>query len=219
MQRRLKKPVVYILYGLSFTFMLVGLLFISKNKIDYSSDYVIDNSGRDINQYVSKIITDTVEDMPVVSEKKDEIIHRPYSNNDIKILKNYYNVSDDEETQQNSLIFYGNTYIQSSGISYGLDSQFDVLSILDGKVKEIKEDDILGNVITIEHNNGIISSYQSISDIVVKVGDEIKQGDVIAKSSTSNISSDLGNHLYFELIVNGINVDPEDYFEKNINEL
>ena len=39
MQRRLKKSVVYVLYGLGFVFMLIGLLIISKNKIGYSSDY------------------------------------------------------------------------------------------------------------------------------------------------------------------------------------
>ena len=135
------------------------------------------------------------------------------------IVKNFYNVNDDEETQQNSLLFYGDTYIQSSGVSYGLNEQFEVLSILAGKVIDIKEDDILGNVITIEHTNGIISVYQSVTDILVKVGDEVKQRDVIAKSSTANIATDLGNHLYFELIINGVNVDPEDYFEKNINEI
>ncbi|MBQ9318615.1 MAG: M23 family metallopeptidase [Bacilli bacterium] len=220
MQRRLKKSVVYVLYGLGFVFMLVGLLIISKNKIGYSSDYEISGeTENDINQYVSKIITDTVEDMPVVSENKTDIIKRPYNNNNITIVKNYYNVNDDEETQQNSLLFYGDTYIQSSGVSYGLDEQFEVLSILNGKVTDIKEDDILGNVITIEHDNDIISVYQSVTDILVKVGDEVNQGDVIAKSSTSNIATDLGNHLYFELIINGVNVDPEDYFDRNINEM
>lgn len=220
MQRRLKKSVVYVLYGLGFVFMLVGLLIISKNKIGYSSDYEISGeTENDINQYVSKIITDTVEDMPVVSENKTDIIKRPFNNNNITIVKNYYNVNDDEETQQNSLLFYGDTYIQSSGVSYGLDEQFEVLSILNGKVTDIKEDDILGNVITIEHDNDIISVYQSVTDILVKVGDEVNQGDVIAKSSTSNIATDLGNHLYFELIINGVNVDPEDYFDRNINEM
>ena len=64
-----------------------------------------------------------------------------------------------------------------------------------------------------------MSTYQSITDISVKEGDLVKQGDVIAKSSTSNISTDLGNHLYFELILNGSTVDPEDYFDKSLNEL
>ena len=48
---------------------------------------------------------------------------------------------------------------------------------------------------------------------------KVLKSQVIAKSSTSNISKDLGNHLYFELIVDGKCVNPEDYYDKSINEL
>jgi len=108
--------------------------------------------------------------------------------------------------------------MQSSGISYSKGDIFDVVSILDGTVKEVKEDTTLGNIITIEHENGITSVYQSVGDISVKANDTVTSGQVIAKSSTSNISTDLGNHLYFELIIDGICVDPENYYDKSINE-
>jgi stage II sporulation protein Q len=107
----------------------------------------------------------------------------------------------------------------SSGVYYGKKEQFDVISILDGKVVDIKEDTTLGNSITIEHDDNITTIYQSITDINVKVGDTVTQGTVIAKSSTSNIASDLNNHLYFEMNINGKTVNPEDYYEKAIDEL
>lgn len=213
MNRRLKKSVVYFLYGVAFIFMLVGLLFIDKSQDNISS------SGNDY-KYVSKDIIEGVDDIPVnVIDNSKIIIGKPYNDEDIKIVRDYYNISDSEETQKNSIIFYQDTYIPSSGVSYGLDNVFDVVAILDGKVTEVKEDDILGNVITIEHDNGIISIYQSIKDFKVKSGDVVKQGDIIASSSSSNISADLGNHLYFELVINGINVDPEDYYGKCIDEI
>lgn len=216
MQRRLKKSVVYGLYGLAFCLMLGGLFFIESTSGEENFASVDEEY-----QYVSKNILDKVkEDIPVVaSETEKTTINRPYTNESVKIVKDYYNTSDDEATQKNSLIYYEDTYIQSSGVSYGLEEQFDVVAILDGSVKEVKEDNILGNIITIEHDNGIISTYQSVSDITVKKGDTVKQGDVIAKSSTSNISADLGNHLYFELVINGANVDPEDYFDVSIDEV
>lgn len=214
MHRKLKKSVVYVLYGMAFLFMLGGLFYIDSTNDKDSSSIIPDN------KYVSKDIIEKNEDLPVnVIDDHKEIINRPYLVDNVKIVKNYYNVSDDEETQQESLIFYENTYIPSSGISYSNDSDFDVVAILNGKVTNVSEDDILGNVITIEHKNGIISSYQSVTDIKVKVGDSINQGDVIAKSGTSNISTDLGNHLYFELMINGVNVDPEDYYNKCIDEI
>ena len=214
MNRRLKKSVVYILYGIAFLFMLGGLFFIDnvseKNNLSSKEEY----------KYVSKDIIDKDSDIPVnVIENKKILINKPYNDDSVKIVKNYYSMSDDEEIQQNSIIYYENTYMPSSGVSYGNDNDFDVISILDGKVIEVKEDDILGNVIVIQHDNGIMSSYQSVKDINVKKDDIIKQGDIIAKSSTSNISTDLGNHLYFELMINGINVDPEDYYGKCIDEI
>lgn len=214
MKRRLKKSVVYVLYGFAFVIMLGGLFF-----IDSSSEKVNLDSSEDY-KYVSKDIIDTVKDIPVnVIEDTKVLINKPYNDESVKIVKNYYSVTDDEDTQKNSIIFYENTYLPSSGVSYGNDADFDILAILDGKVLEVREDEILGNVITIEHSNGIVSSYQSVADIRVKADDMVKQGDIIAKSSTSNISTDLGNHLYFELMINGSNVDPEDYFGKCIDEI
>ena len=213
MNRRLKKSVVYVLYGLAFLFMIGGLFY-----IDNSSDYK-ESSNDEEYRYVSEDVVDDEEDIPVnVIEDKSTII-RPYTSDGVKILKNYYSINDDETTQENSLIYYNDTYMPSSGISYGDDDVFDVVAILDGEVVEVKEDDILGNVITIKHDNGIMTSYQSINEVVVKKGDKVKQGNIIAKSGTSNISTDLGNHLYFELMINGVNVDPEDYYDKNIDEI
>ena len=213
MNRRLKKSVVYVLYGLAFLFMIGGLFY-----IDNSSDYK-ESSNDEEYRYVSEDVVDDEEDIPVnVIEDKSTII-RPYTSESVKILKNYYSINDDETTQENSLIYYNDTYMPSSGISYGDDDVFDVVAILDGEVVEVNEDDILGNVITIKHDNGIMSSYQSINEVVVKKGDKVKQGNIIAKSGTSNISTDLGNHLYFELMINGVNVDPEDYYDKNIDEI
>ena len=93
------------------------------------------------------------------------------------------------------------------------------MSVLPGTVKEVKEDDTLGNVITIEHANGIVSIYQSVSDILVKAGDQVMNGQKLAKSSTSNISKELENHLYFELVINGECVNPEEYYDKTVNEI
>ena len=54
--------------------------------------------------------------------------------------------------------------------------------------------------------------------MTVKVGDMVAQGDIIAKSGTNNLNPDLGNHLHFELILNGVNIDPENSYDKKISE-
>ena len=208
MKRQLKKSVVYSLYGISFALLIIGVVLLGM---------ATKKAVEPVYHYVSKSIFDYEEQIKVVNT--GEKIQRPYSDNGVKIVKDYYDYSADAAKQENSLIYYENTYIQSSGVAYSNGSEFAVLSVLEGIVKEVKEDVMLGNTITIEHNNGITSIYQSITNITVKEGDKINAGFIIATSSASNISSELNNHLYFELIIDGVCVNPENYYDKLISEL
>lgn len=208
MTRRLKKPVIYSLYALAFIMLILGIFLLEK------STNKLDSKNKDY-QYVSK--TGIEKDVPVVNT--NNMLIKPYTDTDVTIVKDYYDYKGSEDEQKESIIYYEGTYMPSNGISYGKDKEFNVISILDGKVTKVKEDTTLGNIIIITHDNKIVSTYESVKDISVKEGDTVKQGDVIAKSSTSNISSELNNHLYFELSINDQLVNPEDYFGKSINEI
>lgn len=208
MKRQLKKSVVYGLYATSFALLVGGIAILG---------FATKKAGESEYQYVSKGILDYEENIKVVNTTN--IISRPYTDTSVTIAKSYYDYKAESESQERSLIFYEDTYMQSSGVAYSKGEQFDVVSILDGTVKEVKEDTTLGNIITIDHENGVASVYQSVSDILVKAGDKVTTGQIIAKSSTSNISTELENHLYFELIVNGICVNPENYYDKSVNEI
>lgn len=203
--RKVKKNVVNVLYIFS-AVLLVSLFTISEYKL---------NKKPQEKSYVNKTIFEN--EIPVVAQK--ETLIRPYVDNAIQIKTNYYNSKDDEETQKNSLIFYENTYLQSTGIDYKIDYDFDVVSILDGVVITVREDQILGKIVEIKHDNNIISSYQSLGEVYVNVGDEVKQGALIGKSGTSNLQKEMGSHLHFELSIDSKNVDPEDYYDKELVEI
>ncbi len=206
-QRKVKKQVIYLGYtlGLLLLVSLFAVAEISFNK----------NKEPEENDYVNKTIFENK--IPVVGTP--EIIARPYTDSTIKIATNYYNQKDDEETQKNSLIYYENTYLPSTGIDYQSDYDFDVVSILDGIVITVKEDQTLGKLVEIKHKDNIISTYQSLSEILVKEGDEVKQGTLIGKSGTSNIQKDMGSHLHFELTIDSRTVDPEEYYDKELGNL
>lgn len=201
-QRKVKKSVVNVLYIFS-AVLLVSLFTISEYKLTHKPQK---------ESYVNKTIFQN--EIPVIAQK--EVLIRPYVDNAIQIATNYYNKNDDEETQRNSLIFYENTYLKSTGIDYKIDYDFDVISVLDGVVITVREDQILGKLVEIKHNNNIISTYQSLSEVYVNVGDEVKQGGLIGKSGTSNLQKDMGSHLHFELMIDSKNVDPEEYYDKEL---
>jgi len=163
----------------------------------------------------SSTLTEDVE--PVISETKK--IKRPYVEEDVKILQNFYDNTSDKKVQENSLIFYENTYLQNSGIDYGKDKEFDVYSIYDGTIVNIEENDILGSIIEIEHSNNLIASYQCLGNIKVKENDTVTVGEVIATSGTCNISKNLGNHLHLEISKEGKMINPESIYDKQITEL
>ena len=115
-------------------------------------------------------------------------------------------------------MYYENTYIQNSGIDYVKPEGFDVVSVLDGTVISVNNNDLLGNTIEIKHDNKYISVYQGMATITVKEGDSVIQGQVLGKSGVSKINSELGSHLHFELFKEGQVINPEEYYNKSIKE-
>lgn len=162
--------------------------------------------------YVSNTIIE--QDVPVINTSTKII--NPYTDASVTIGKNYYDYKADKNVQEKSIIYHNDTYMQNSGIDFVSTNVFDVISVLDGTVSDVKEDETLGKIVEIKHDNNYISIYQSLSDVSVKKGDTVKQGQVIGKSGTNELDKEIGNHLHFEFYVNGQIVDPTLYLDKEI---
>lgn len=199
-------PVLYI--SLIFT-VIVGLYFTSK--VLKQSD---NNSLKDIT-YVSKTILDNT--IPVISV--DDTISNPYTGDNVKIARYFYNLEDDMDRQKESIIYYNDTYMQSSGIDYTSENSFDVISILEGVVIDIKEDELLGKIVEVKHTNELVSSYAGLSEINVSKGENITKDMKIGKSGSNKINESLGNHLHFEVYKNGVNIDPLKVIGKKLGDI
>jgi len=86
-----------------------------------------------------------------------------------------------------------------------------VLSTADGVVKKIeKSSKGMGNSVTIDHRNGIQTVYGHLSEIYVHQGQNLKQGDVIARVGMSGTTFSGG--LHYEVVRQGRSVEPVNYF-------
>ena len=211
--KRIKSFFVPVIYGTLVLAFLFSMFFIGK----FANNLLFSKKNNNIKYVDGEITEGANRDIPVVSTSNT--IVKPYLNDDVKVAKSFYDYKASNDNQEKAIIFYENTYMQNSGIDYASDDVFDVISVLDGTVISVYDNDIMGTTIEIRHSNDLISVYQSLSSVNVSKDDKVIQGQIIAKSGLSNVEKDMGNHLHFELYYKGKIVNPDEYYDKSLDEL
>jgi len=93
-----------------------------------------------------------------------------------------------------------------------------VLAAGNGQVITTKRSDLLagfGNYVEIDHGHGLITRYSHLEEITVRVGQKIKKG--LALGTVGSTGGSIAPHLHYEVIENGINVDPIKFFAEGLN--
>lgn len=116
----------------------------------------------------------------------------------------------------NARVYNGELKGYHSGIDYRASIGTQVPSSNDGVVKIAKDRYYAGGSVVIDHGGGIYSQYYHLSKILVKVGDRVSRGDIIALSGNSGRTT--GPHLHFGIAINNHSVNPLTFVEK-INSL
>lgn len=163
------------------------------------------------------------EDVPVVSvdtkdKEKEEIekLVKPVGD-DVKVEKKFYDTDMSDEELEKALVYFEGVYRPNDGIDYTKNGEaFNVYAATSGEVIRKENDSLLGWIISIEHESGMITTYQSIDNIKVEKGDKIKQGDVIATSGNNVYQSGLKNHLHFIVSQDNKTLNPEKYYDKEL---
>lgn len=89
----------------------------------------------------------------------------------------------------------------------------DVFAVYDGVVESVTSSLLQGVSVTLDHGNGLKTVYNSLADgdLVVE-GQTVSAGDVIGQVSVTNRQEyKEGAHLHFEVIENGVSIDPIKY--------
>lgn len=177
---------------------------ISKSKRDIITDLNqrIDNVDKRIANLESswnriKLLGDTL------GEKSNRIPSiQPVLNKQLSLLTAGYG---------NLLNPFYRTLQSHQGVDYTVAEGSSVFATADGTVKEISDkSSTLGKTIVIDHGNGYQTSYSHLLSTLVRRGQKVERGDVIALSGNSGLS--LAPHLHYEVRFNGLRVDPIHYF-------
>lgn len=97
------------------------------------------------------------------------------------------------------------------GIDIAVGRGTPIYAALDGTVTDVGYRSDYGYYVVVEHSGGIKTRYAHNSQNLVKVGQTVAKGQTIALVGSTGRST--GNHLHFEVIVNGNRVNPYNYIK------
>lgn len=206
-KRKLRGFVLPTIYTITILVIMLGVGFLISGLNDNYSNYV----------FGTKVMKDNP--LPVINTEGQEGVIKPFTDDSVSISKSFYDIKADEASQQNSLIYYQRTYMENTGVLYTSEKEFDVITVLDGTIKDVKTDELLGNVVEIQHSNDLVTVYYSLKDVEVKKGDKITKGQTIAKSGSNKLENEKENCLLFEVYYKGNLLNPEEFYNMNIEEL
>jgi len=93
-----------------------------------------------------------------------------------------------------------------TGIDIGVGSYNEVLAVNAGTVIKAAWNNSYGYMVMIDHGGGIVTLYAHNTKLLVKTGDTVTQGQQIAWSGSTGMST--GPHVHFEVRLNGVYQDP-----------
>lgn len=100
---------------------------------------------------------------------------------------------------------------EHNGIDIGASTGTNVKAFMAGKVTYSGWESGYGNLVIINHGNGLQTYYAHNSKLLVKIGQSVDSGSIIAKSG--NTGNSTGPHIHFEVRKNGTPVNPYSYLK------
>ena len=96
--------------------------------------------------------------------------------------------------------------VMHEGLDIAANTGTPIVATADGVVARVKYSPSYGKMLIIDHGYGYRTVFGHTSKILVKAGQHIKRGDVVAK--VGNTGQSTGPHLHYELRLNGVPIDP-----------
>ncbi len=96
--------------------------------------------------------------------------------------------------------------VMHEGLDIAANIGTSITATADGIVARVKYSPSYGKMLIIDHGYGYRTIFGHTSKVLVKAGQQIKRGDIIAK--VGNTGQSTGSHLHYELRLNGVPIDP-----------
>lgn len=164
---------------------------------------------------------DNRDDAVEVGKPVENVAMPVIDSENVTVVKKFFETNASKEEKEARLVNYDNTYSMSKGIDLAEKDgkTFDVSASLSGTVIKVAKDPVLGYVVEIEHEDGLSTVYQSLSEVSVKQGDKIEQNQVIGKAGKNLYNEEGGNHVHFEIRKDGVALNPLNFMDKPVSSI
>lgn len=185
----------------------------AKGKGDYSADKDIEETGYRIRKIQEMLVSQSksYEEIYSLARNQESMLQsipaiQPVSNKDLERISSGFGYRIHPIYKVAKL---------HTGLDFTADVGTEIYATGDGVIEKVEQ--ILtgyGNNVTIQHGYGYETLYGHMSKILVKNGEHVKRGQLIGL--VGNTGASTGPHLHYEVIRNGVKVDPAFYFYNDI---
>jgi len=99
------------------------------------------------------------------------------------------------------------------GIDYASTRNAPIQMSNPGIVKYARFNGLYGNMLLVDHGLGLFSLYAHCSSMYVQEGDLVSKGDKVAETGVTGLA--FGDHLHFGIVINGVEVRPKEWMDRN----
>jgi murein DD-endopeptidase MepM/ murein hydrolase activator NlpD len=136
-----------------------------------------------------------------LEEKAEELCHIPSIRPvDVGYISSYFGRRHDPFTGR---------YTRHYGVDFSARKGSNIYVTADGVVAKSKYERGYGHTIEVDHGNGIVTKYAHNQKNLVRRGEKVTRGEIIAKLGSSGRST--APHLHYEVQVNGVPKNPLNY--------
>jgi len=172
-------------------------------------------------------VTNSLEQFKIINEnvraKNEKLIHKLTSKVPTKMISNFIihkmyplkNAQVVAHFGDHRIYSYGGSHLSEAyhlGLDLASNSMAKIRPQNEGTVVFTDTNGIYGNMPVISHGLGLYTIYGHCSTILVNVGDNIKPNETIARTGKTGYA--MGDHLHFGVLVQGIEVRPQEWMDK-----
>jgi stage II sporulation protein Q len=202
------------------------LIFLGVLIVTFISVLTIASFTLDSDEGAGGIVDDTpktpIDNTPTEEVKPKSKFSLPLKENYV-ISREFFDLDSDIETLSMAVMSNGKTFVESKGVSFSTTDNkvFNVYNVLPGEVISVDDDTdtLAGYTIAIKHDNGVVSTYSSLSSVNVSVGDILNESGIIGVSGTNVNDIDAKIHVHLTVTVNGTYINPKEALGKEATEI